>query len=85
MCLAPDNCLRQACRDLVETNIFELTVIFAIITLMVLMTFDNGDEESQALQATVDLVSNIFFTGEMLLKMLAYGFSNHWLSDLALI
>ncbi|CAG5037441.1 unnamed protein product [Parnassius apollo] len=81
-CLGLKNPLRKLCYDIVEWKPFEymiLTTIFAnCIALAVFTPYPNGDtNNTNQILEKVEWVFMVIFTGECIMKIIAYGFLLH--------
>ncbi|KAJ0171038.1 hypothetical protein K1T71_013237 [Dendrolimus kikuchii] len=82
MCLGLDNPLRKLCYNIVEWKPFEymiLTTIFAnCIALAVFTPYPSGDtNNTNAILEKVEWIFMVIFTGECVMKIIAYGFLFH--------
>ncbi|XP_021201888.1 muscle calcium channel subunit alpha-1 isoform X2 [Bombyx mori] len=82
MCLTLDNPLRKLCYSIVEWKPFEymiLTTIFAnCIALAVFTPYPFGDtNNTNQILEKVEWVFMVIFTGECIIKIIAYGFFFH--------
>lgn len=76
----PINCFRLQCFKIVQSQAFEYIIMTAIVINTIFLCidyYDKGPELSRILE-NANWIFVIFFTGEMLIKITAYGIKYYW-------
>jgi len=76
----PINCFRLQCFKIVQSQAFEYIIMTAIVINTIFLCidyYDKGPELSKILE-NANWIFVIFFTGEMLIKITAYGIKYYW-------
>ena len=76
----PINCFRLQCFKIVQSQAFEYIIMTAIVINTIFLCIDyhdKGPELSKILE-NANWIFVIFFTGEMLIKITAYGIKYYW-------
>ncbi|EDV26565.1 uncharacterized protein TRIADDRAFT_22887 [Trichoplax adhaerens] len=77
--LDPSNCLRKAAITITTSQYFEMTLILVILANCIFVAFPTQKSDINALSDMeyVSIGFNVFYTIEMLLKIVARGFISH--------
>lgn len=73
-----DSAFRRKCYNIANAQLFEYFIILAIVISSVQLVLENplSDPESSLIRALfwIDILMTFIFSGEMILKVVAYGF-----------